>query len=225
MNSKIKLRLKPIIDILMTFALLFLMSYELLGSTAHEVVGVVIFLLFVIHHGLNLTWAKYLTKGRQSPIRIFQNILVLLVLISFVSSIVSGVVVSRHLFAFLNIKSTYAANRIHMLSAYWGFVFMSFHLGFHFNMILLMIKKKKQLSQKTETALKIILTLIFAYGIYAFFKRDIASYLFLKNQFFFLGDNENLLLYLFDYMSIMLSFATLSYFVSSRLKSNTKIRS
>ena len=55
-----------------------------------------------------------------------------------------------------------------------------------------------------------------------FFKRDIASYLFLKNQFFLLGDNEHLLLYLFDYMSIMFSFATLSHFVFSILKSNTK---
>ena len=222
MNSKTKLKLKPPIDILMTFALLLLMSYELLGSTAHEVVGVVMFVLFVIHHALNINWAKHLTKGRQTPIRIFQNILVLLVLISFVGSIVSGVIVSRHLFAFLNIKLTYAANRIHMLSAYWGFIFMSLHLGLHFNMILLMIKKKKQLSPKVKIAFKIILTLIFAYGIYAFFKRDIASYLFLKNQFFLLGDNEHLLLYLFDYMSIMFSFATLSHFVFSILKSNTK---
>ena len=99
MNSKIKLKLKPLIDILMTFALLLLMSYELLGSTAHEVVGVVMFVLFVVHHALNINWAKHLTKGRQTPIRIFQNILVLLVLISFVGSIVSGVIVSRHLFA------------------------------------------------------------------------------------------------------------------------------
>ena len=99
MNSKIKLKLKPIIDILMTFALLLLMSYELLGSTAHEVVGVAMFVLFVVHHALNINWAKHLTKGRQTPIRIFQNILVLLVLISFVGSIVSGVIVSRHLFA------------------------------------------------------------------------------------------------------------------------------
>ena len=45
MNSKTKLKLKPIIDILMTFALLLLMSYELLGSTAHEVVGVAMFVL------------------------------------------------------------------------------------------------------------------------------------------------------------------------------------
>lgn len=71
MNSKIKLKLKLIIDILMTFALLLLMSYELLGSTAHEVVGVVMFVLFVVHHALNINWAKHLAKGRQTPIRIF----------------------------------------------------------------------------------------------------------------------------------------------------------
>lgn len=222
---RLKTRLKPIIDILMTFALLLLMSYELLDSTAHEVVGVVMFVLFIIHHALNINWAKHLTKGRQSPIRIFQISLVLLVLISFIGSIVSGVIVLRHLVAFLNIKSTYLTNRIHMLSAYWGFVFMPLHLGLHFNMFLMMIKKKKQLSPKVKTAFKIIFILVFAYGIYAFFKRDIASYMFLKNQFFHLGDNEHLPLYLFDYMSIMFSFAILSYVVPSRLKSNAKIRS
>lgn len=223
MNSKTKLKLKPLIDILMTFALLLLMSYELLGSTAHEVVGVVMFVLFVIHHALNINWAKHLAKGRQTPIRIFQNILVLLVLVSFIGSIVSGVIVSRHLFVFLNIKSTYAANRIHMLSAYWGFVFMSLHLGLHFNMILLMIKKKKQLSPKVKTVFKIIFNTHFCIrNLQHFSNGNIASYLFLKNQFFLLGDNEHLLLYLFDYMSIMFSFATLSHFVFSILKSNTK---
>ncbi len=51
MNSKTKLKLKPIIDILMPFALLLLMSYELLGSTAHEIVGVVMFMFlsFITH--------------------------------------------------------------------------------------------------------------------------------------------------------------------------------
>ena len=84
----------------MTFALLLLMSYELLGSTAHEAVGVTMFVLFVVHHTLNINWAKHLAKGRQTPIRIFQNILVLLVLISFLGSIVSGVIVSRHVYIF-----------------------------------------------------------------------------------------------------------------------------
>ena len=75
-----------------------------------------------------------------------------------------------------------------------------------------------------KTAFKIIFILIFAYGIYAFFKRDIASYLFLKNQFFLLGDNEHLPLYLFDYMSIMFSFTTLSHFIFFNIKVEYKKR-
>lgn len=218
MSSKTRLKLKLIIDVLMTFALLLLMAYELLGSTAHEVVGIVMFALFNIHHVLNINWTKHLTKGKQTPIRIFQDILVLLVFVSFVGSIISGIVVSKHLFNFLDIKSTYAAHITHMLSAYWGFVFMSLHIGLHFNTISLMIKKKIQPTFLMKAVFKIITVLIFAYGVYAFFNRDISGYLFLKNQFFIIGYNEHLLLYLFDYMSIMFSFALLSHFIFSRLR-------
>lgn len=99
MNSKTKLKLKPIIDILMPLVLLLLMSYEVLGSTVHGVIGIVMFVLFIIHHALNINLTKHLTKSRQTPIRIFQNIFALLILISFVGSIVIGIIISRHLFA------------------------------------------------------------------------------------------------------------------------------
>lgn len=213
-----KKNVRPIIDILMTVALLLLMSYELIGSTAHEIVGTVMFVLLIVHHILNIHWAKSLFKGKQTPLRIFQNLLVILVLICMLGSMISGIIISRHIFTFLNIKSTYAANRIHMLSAYLGFVFMSLHLGLHFNMILLMIKKKKQFSKQTKFILKTLCAIFFVYGIYAFLKRDIAGYLFLKNQFFMLGDNEFLPLYLFDYMSVMFSISIIGHFITKLLK-------
>lgn len=110
-----KKNVKSIVDIMMTIALLFLMSYELIGSTAHEIVGTVMFVLLIVHHILNIHWAKSLFKGRQTPLRIFQNLLVVLILICMLGSIISGIIISRHIFTFLNIKSTYVANRIHML--------------------------------------------------------------------------------------------------------------
>ena len=142
----------------------------------------------------------------------------MLFLICMLGSTISGIKISRHIFTFLNIKSAYVANRIHMLLAYWGFVFMSLHLGLHLNMICLMIKNKKQISPIVKTAFKIVFALIFAYGIFAFFKRDIAGYLFLKNQFFLLGDNEHLPFYLLDYISIMFTFAILSHLISKQLR-------
>lgn len=218
LNSK----LKPTVDVFMTVALLFLMSYELIGATAHEIVGVVMFVLFAVHHALNMNWAKHLTHGRQTAVRIYRNIIVLLVLVSFVGSIVSGVIISRELFAFLNIKASWRINRLHMLSAYWGFVFMSLHLGTHYNVILSVIKKNKRLSNTVKTALKIIFAGAFAYGVFAFFKRDIAGYLFLKNQFFILGDDEILALYLFDYAMIMFSFSVFGYFAFSKIAALSK---
>lgn len=221
MMSTTKAKLKPITDILLTLALLFLMTYELLGSMAHEVIGVIMFVLFIIHHILNINWAKSLFKGKQTLIRIFQNIIVFLVLISFIGSVVSGIIISRHLFVFLSFKHIALANRLHMLSAYWGFVFMSLHLGMHFNTISLMIKKKKDFSKRAKLVFKILCVLLFVYGVFAFFKRDLLGYLLLKNQFFFLDNNEFLPFYLFDYMAVMFSFGSIANFISLKIKKQT----
>lgn len=61
-----KSAIKIFVDVLMMLAILFLMSYELLGSLQHEIVGIIMFILFIIHHALNVNWAKNLTKGRQT---------------------------------------------------------------------------------------------------------------------------------------------------------------
>ena len=57
--------LKIIVDILMTAALLLLMSYSLFGEAAHEWAGTVMFVLFVVHHILNRRWRQSLFKGWQ----------------------------------------------------------------------------------------------------------------------------------------------------------------
>ncbi|MCC8097765.1 MAG: hypothetical protein LIO44_04250 [Eubacterium sp.] len=52
MNTKTKIKI--IIDIFMTFGLLFLMGYQFWGETAHEWAGGAMFILFIIHHILNM---------------------------------------------------------------------------------------------------------------------------------------------------------------------------
>ena len=151
-------------------------------------------------------------QGRKSPIRIFQNILVLLVLVSLIGAMTSGVIISRHLFSFLNFKYSATASRIHMLSVYRGFVFISMHLGLHFNIFSLMIKSNPK--KPIKAVVKIVLALIFAYGVFAFFKRNLIGYLFLQNQFFMLGDNELLLLY----MAVMFAISLLSHCISTLIR-------
>lgn len=52
-------------------------------------------------------------------------------------SMVRGIILSRHVLSFLSINGgRSAARKLHMLSAYWGFVLMGIHLGFHWSMML-----------------------------------------------------------------------------------------
>ena len=216
--------IKIAVDIVMTIALLFLMTYELIGQATHEWIGIGMFLLFIAHHILNGKWTKNLLKGKYTALRILQTALVVTVLFSMLGSMVSGIVLSRHLLAFIpSFISSSLARELHMLSAYWGFVFMSLHLGFHWSMMMGMAKRlTKKPSVLRTWILRIIAVLIAGYGVYAFVKRDIGSYMLLRNQFVFFDFEEPLFLFLFDYMAVMGLFVTIGHYLSKAIKAVKK---
>lgn len=217
---KPKMIIKIAVDIAMTIALLLLMTYELIGQAAHEWIGIGMFVLFVAHHILNGKWSKNLLKGRYTALRIMQAALVVMVLLSMIGSMVSGVILSRHALAFLPISGGRAfARSLHMIAAYWGFVFMSLHLGFHWSMMMSMAGKlvKKQ-SEIRKWVLRAVAVLIAGYGAYAFMKRDVGSYMLLRNQFVFFDFEEPLILFLLDYITIMGLFIGAGHYLSEILK-------
>lgn len=127
MKSSMKFKIG--IDFVMTVLLLCQMTYLLIGETAHEWMGVAMFILFILHHALNWRWYRNLVKGRYTGVRILQITVNFLVLISTLGLMVSGIILSREAFAFLPIQGGLGfARTLHMLSAYWGFIFMSSHL-------------------------------------------------------------------------------------------------
>lgn len=127
-------------------------------------------------------------KGSYNPVRIMQTGIVLLILCAMLGSMLSGVILSRHALSFLPIKGGRSfARNLHMISAYWGFVLMSVHLGFHWSMMTGMVKKLFPKSSPVQKWAGRILALIMAgYGIYAFVKRDIGDYMMLRSHFVFL---------------------------------------
>lgn len=223
---KPKMIAKICVDIGMTIALLFLMTYELIGQAAHEWLGIGIFVLFILHHILNRKWSGSLLKGKYTPLRIWQTTLVLLVLAAMIGSMISGVILSRHALSFLPIKGGRSfARSLHMLASYWGFVLMSLHLGLHWRMMMGMAGKmmKKPSAVRTWT-LRILALAIAVYGVYAFIKRDIGSYMLLKIQFVFFDFEEPLIVFLLDYMAIMGLFVFIGYYLTDILKRYSKKR-
>ena len=51
------------------------MPYEMAGETAHEWIGMAIFILFILHHLMNRRWTGNIRKGRYTPVRIIQTVL------------------------------------------------------------------------------------------------------------------------------------------------------
>lgn len=214
--------LKITVDLLMTAALLLLMAYELIGTLPHELLGTSMFLLFLLHHFLNRAWIRNLLKGRYPPFRIVQTALVLLILITMLGSMASGIVFSKHLFAALPLRGGRSAARmVHMLCGYWGFVLMGLHLGLHWSVILnavRQVRKGKTASRPAALAARGAAVPIVLYGIRSFFFHNLGEYLLLWTQFVFFDFDRPVALFLLDYLCIMGVFIFLGYFIGGLLR-------
>lgn len=204
---KPKAIIKLAVDVLMTLALLFLMGYHFWGEILHEWVGAGMFLLFIAHHILNGHWYKALFKGKYNTLRILTLCTTSLVLVSMLAQMYSGILMSRYVFDFLPFSEGMSlARRLHILGAYWGFLLMSLHLGFHWNMILGMFRKAAGIKSKAKSRSIIAFVVglvIAAYGLWAFIGRNFPTYLFLKSEFVFLDYSEAKILFYIDYLALM----------------------
>lgn len=219
-----KQKFKIVTDILMTIALLLLMSYMMVGRDVHEWIGVAMFVLFVIHHILNVKWSKNLTYGKYTVYRIVQTILVVCIFVSMIGSMYSGIVLSKEVFTWLSLGASRSfARNLHMLAAYWGFIFMGLHLGLHWNMILVMVGKRfGKKSKAREIVFRMIGALIAGYGIYAFMNRKIFSYMFLQQKFVFFDLNESLVLFMLDYLAMLGLWVFLGHYLAKGIRKYKK---
>ena len=217
---KPKMIMKICVDIGMTIALLLLMTYELIGQAAHEGLGIGMLVLFLTHHILNRKWTGNLLKGSYTPLRIWQTLLVVLVLLCMIGSMVSGIILSRHALSFLPISGGRSfARSLHMVSAYWGFVWMSLHLGLHWSMMMAMARKAfPDAAPVRKWILRILAFAVAGYGVTAFVRREIGSYMFLKIQFVFFDFEEPLIFFLVDYMAVMGLFVFIGHYLAEGLK-------
>ncbi len=209
--------LKMSIDLVMTVLLLGQMAYMLIGEAAHEWTGTAMFVLFILHHALNWRWYRNLAKGKYSAVRILQTVVDFLVLISMIGLMVSGIIMSREVFAFLPIDGGMSLARIlHMLAAYWGFILMSVHLGLHWGMILGMIRKigRANSSRVRTWILRISALAISGFGVYAFLKNNIADYLFVRSQFVFFDMEQPLFFFFAEYLAMMGLWVCIAYYVT-----------
>ena len=205
-----------VIDILMTVLMPLLMAYSLIGETFHEIAGIIAFVLFIIHHFRNRGWYKAVNKGKYDSVRIFRTVINTLLLIFMILQPVTGIIMSKQILVSLTIPGfTATARSIHLVLAYWGFVLLSLHAGTHMEAPL---KKLRSSKPDVEKGLRSAAAVVSLYGIYAFMKRGFLDYMFLRQSFAFIDTNEPLILFVMDYISIMILFGTAGYLIIQKLR-------
>ena len=202
-----KLRLP--LDILMTILSVILMGGTMLfpDDRVHQICGISLIVIWVAHVVLNRRWYGSLFKGNYQPYRIMQIIVNLGVLLCALFLMISGLLMVWFIPADWVGGALGFARITHLLASHWYYIFMAFHIGLHGAMLASIIKIH-------GLAPRIICILISLYGIYAFIIRGVWKYMFGLQQFFFFDFYRGYVLFALDYISIIVLFGTVSYYLS-----------
>ena len=202
-----KLRLP--LDILMTILSVILMGGTMLfpDDRVHQICGISLIVIWVVHVILNHRWYGSLFKGNYQPYRIMQIIVNLGVLLCALLLMTSGLLMAWFIPSGLVGGALGFARITHLLASHWYYIFISFHIGLHGAMHAGKMKIHGLVP-------RIICTLISLYGIYAFIIRGVWKYMFGLQQFFFFDFNRGYVLFALDYISIIVLFGTGAYYLS-----------
>ncbi len=204
------------LDVAMTVLTLVLMGgnnffYDAFGESlesglVHEILGMILFVLWVVHLVLNRAWIKGLLKGKYNALRIVRTVINCGVILCVLLLIVSGIILSNHLFAWLEIESGASfARAAHMLASHWYLIFISLHIGLHLSMFI-----RGKVAMGVVSALGV-------YGVYTFIERGLWKYMTLQQPFFSVDLEHGYLLFTLDYIAIMALFAVVMQLVMQAL--------
>jgi hypothetical protein len=197
--------IRMVIDVTMTILMLVTMAYQITGNTIHELVGVILFLLFIAHNIFNRRWYKTIFKGKHNVQRKLSIAVNLLFLLSMAVVMISSVPISRDIFSFIPINNDIIILQIHVMTSYWGFIFMAVHIGMSWGIIINAVRNMTGITSTSHIrtiALRIIAVLIVVYGVQTYFERDMLSRLTIYNPFGWSFD-ESSMGFLIDHLAIM----------------------
>lgn len=123
---------KIILDIIMFLVTFALIEMDITGNLIHEILGITIAVLAIIHVILNWKWFKNVSKNlkkvnKKSKIMWLTDILICL---SYLITIVFGILISNEIFTF-KLGSNSIIVITHLITGRLSLIFMLIHVGLH----------------------------------------------------------------------------------------------
>lgn len=208
------LRLKLGVDLVMSVLFLLSLSYPFTGNFPHEILGTALGIFFILHNVLNVSWYTSLLKGKYTPFRAMLTLVNFLLLGAMVGLCITGILISREVFSFLQLSGSWTARRFHCAFAYWGLILSALHLGLNGGLI----KPHLIPLQKIFSKWTILLTswLVAAYGFFALFYWKMLAQLGLMSGGVHIPRSRAFVSFLTGHLAILFLFAAVTYILVNR---------
>ena len=215
---KNRLAIKIAVDVAMAMALIAIMATALVQEAPHEWLGIVLFVLLVVHIVLNRKWLATVFRGRHGALRVLQIVMIAGLVACIVGQIVSSLVLSKHVFGFLPaLPGASWARRMHMLCSYWSFVFAFAHAG-------LQIRMPRGMASWQKWAARIVFIAIACFGVYSFAQLGLWQYLTGQVQFAQADFSAHLVLVMARYASVVVLVAGVFHYIREGITAIEKAR-
>lgn len=161
MKKRNMLGIKLFLDLVMLIVFILLIRKNNFGLVFHEIAGLVIFGMFLIHIVLNWRWVVNVSKkifSSKLPKNLkFSGFLNLALLICFILIGISGIFISKIVF---NISVGGNWKVVHYFCTALVIVLLGIHLGVHGIMIIDVLKKSSRLSSKIFDSIFAFITVV-----------------------------------------------------------------
>ena len=169
--------LKLILDVIMLVLLVLMYRKQVISLSFHEIGGLALIGLFLIHHLANAKWIRAATrklfcKGTSGLVRA-RYIVDALLLLAFLAVGVTGVLISKVVFSF-HVQGNFRT--MHYFASALAIILMGVHLGLHVDYIFGKILRKGA-SRVAKAVLCVVLAAMIAFGGYSLFTTSFLRFL------------------------------------------------
>lgn len=187
-------------------------AYGLTGRTVHELLGLGLFGLFLVHGGWNWRWFAGLRKGRYRGVRLTTLAINGLLLIAAMLMMVSGIVNSELLFRATGVELDWMPRELHTASAHWFLVLASIHLGLHWTQIMSEARRVSPVSLRLSPPWDVLVAVVIAaLGLHAALDRSLYARMIAYYSFGDWNFSESVAGFFVQYLAIVAFHASVAY--------------
>ena len=201
---------KIFVDIILFILMILEYSRMYMPTIIHEIIGIMLLVLVIIHLILNRAYINNIFKGKYSIKRVIMLLINGLFIISFMSSLVMGILSSQDLLVFFNIGNMNIVS-LHKITAYICLICIGLHLGINFKAMF----GKISTVINNKIVLYLISIIIICFGIYSWIHLDLWKHII--GTYGFSIVTGNLFMNILEYLSIVLMISIIVNYIYTKI--------